>query len=57
MVYQVWYEGQAMGTEVNFHDAMEWLEEAYEEADSLEEQKIVEWIQEMIWRYEDMRNS
>jgi hypothetical protein len=46
-----------MGTQVTYLDAMVWLEEKYETSETLEELKIIEYIQEMLWRYEDMRNS
>lgn len=46
-----------MGTKVTYHDAMEWLEQMYDKVEFLEDQDIIEYIQEMLWRYEDMSNS
>lgn len=39
-----------------YEDAMEWLHLKLEEAEHGEEE-IIEYIKEMLWRYEDMRNS
>lgn len=41
---------------VTFEDAMEWLDQKLQESDFMEEDEIIEWIKEMIWRYDDMRN-
>jgi hypothetical protein len=46
-----------MGSQVTYEDAMNWLEKMHDKVEFLEEQEIVEYIQEMLWRYEDMRNS
>jgi hypothetical protein len=40
-----------------YEDAMEWLDKMHDKVEFLEDQKLIEWIQEMLWRYEDMRNS
>lgn len=42
---------------VTYEDAMEWLDQKQEESKYLEEDEIIEWIKETIWKYEDMRNS
>lgn len=46
-----------MGTQVTFHDALQWLEEMCDKTETLEDQEIVEHIIEMLWQYEDLRNS
>lgn len=46
-----------MGSQVTYQDAMEWLEEKCDKSETLEEQEIVEYIQEVLWRDWDMRNS
>lgn len=46
-----------MGTEVTFDDAFEWLEEMRDKSETAEEQELIEWIVEMLWQYEDLRNS
>ncbi len=45
-----------MRGEVTYEDAMEWLTMKHEEAEH-GEPEIIEYIKEMLWRYEDMRNS
>lgn len=42
---------------VTFEDAMEWLDERLEKSGDEAEDAIIEWIQETIWKYDDMRNS
>ena len=42
---------------INIEDAMEWLEEKCDKSETAEEQEIVEWIMEMLWQYDDLRNS
>jgi hypothetical protein len=42
---------------VTHEEAMEWLDELYEKVDYLEDQKIIEYIQEVLWRDNDMRTS
>ncbi len=39
-----------------YEDAMEWLHLKLEEAE-YGESEIIEYIKEMLWRYEDMRDS
>lgn len=46
-----------MGSQVTHEDAMEWLENLYDKVEFLEEQDIVEYIQEVLWRDNDMRTS
>ena len=45
-----------MGTEVTHEEAMIWLESKLEEAE-YGEPEIIEYIQEVLWRDNDMRNS
>ncbi len=42
---------------VTHEEAMEWLDALYEKVDYLEDQKIIEYIQEVLWRDNDMRTS
>jgi hypothetical protein len=42
--------------EVTYEEAMHWLDQRLQEAE-YGDPEIIEYIQEMLWRYEDMRNS
>jgi hypothetical protein len=42
---------------MTFEDAMEWLDKMHDKVEFLEDQEIIEWIQEMLWQYNDLRNS
>lgn len=44
-------------SKVTFEQAMQWLDQKLEESKYLEEDAIIEWIKEMVWRYDDMSNS
>lgn len=46
-----------MKTPVTHEDAMEWLDQKLEESKYIEEDEIIEYIKEMLWQYEDLRNS
>lgn len=44
----------------DYEDAMAWLDELYKDANRRgihKEQRIIEYIQEVLWRDNDMRNS
>lgn len=43
--------------QVKYEDAVEWLDQKLKEAIVQDEADIIEYIQEMLWRYEDMSNS
>jgi hypothetical protein len=45
-----------MRDEVTYEEAMAWLDDKLNDAD-YGEPEIIEWIQDILWRYEDMRNS
>ncbi len=40
-----------------YEDAMQWLRLMKEIAYKQEERDLIEYIQEMLWQYNDMRNS
>ena len=40
-----------------YEDAMEWLHLKLEEAEYSGEEEIIEYIKEMLWQYNDLRNS
>jgi hypothetical protein len=40
-----------------YKDAMEWLELKAAKAQEEKEMEIIEYIQEMLWQYNDLRNS
>ena len=40
-----------------FERAMEWLEKKSDESKTEEEQQLIEWIIDVVWRDNDMRNS
>lgn len=40
----------------DYESAIEWLNQKLEEAE-YGEPEIIEYIKEMLWQYEDMRNS
>lgn len=40
-----------------YDQAMSWLDEMYDKSETGEEQVLIDYITEMMWRYEDMRNS
>jgi hypothetical protein len=41
---------------VNYDEAMHWLDQRIQEAEYGDEE-IIEYIQEMLWQYYDLRNS
>lgn len=41
----------------DYEDAMEWLDQKLEESKYIEEDEIIEYIKEMLWQYQDLRNS
>jgi hypothetical protein len=46
-----------MMREVTHEDAMKWLRLMKEIAYKQEERDLIEYIQEMLWQYNDLRNS
>lgn len=45
---------------INYDKAIAWLDKHHENANKRGdhyEQRVVEYIKEMLWQYEDMRNS
>lgn len=49
----MWYEGQAMGTQVTHEEAMKWLRLMKECAYTQEEKDLIDYIQKVLV---DMRN-
>jgi hypothetical protein len=45
-----------MRNEVTYEEAMHWLDQRRQEAEYGDEE-IIAYIEEMLWRYEDMNNS
>lgn len=46
--------------EVGYEEAMEWLDNLHKDANRRgrhKEQRMIEYIQEVLWRDNDMRNS